>query len=84
MPPYRIDWDEKAQADIRAIDRSVAMRLFEGVFRFAQTGTGDVKILHGGEAGASRLRIGDYRVIFTLEEGVMRIAAVRHRSQVYR
>jgi mRNA-degrading endonuclease RelE of RelBE toxin-antitoxin system len=35
-------------------------------------------------AGAFRLRLGDYRVLFTLEDDAMRIFGVRHRSQAYR
>ena len=60
------------------------MRLFDGILRFARTGAGDVKILHGDLAGAFRLRLGDYRVLFTLEEDVMRVFGVRHRSKAYR
>ena len=40
--------------------------------------------LHGDLAGAFRLRLGDYRVLFNLEEEVMRIFGVRHRSKAYR
>ena len=42
------------------------MRLFEGTLHFARTGSGDVNALHGDMAGAFRLRLGDYRVLFTL------------------
>jgi mRNA-degrading endonuclease RelE of RelBE toxin-antitoxin system len=35
-------------------------------------------------AGALRLRLGDYRVLFTLHQGAMRIFGVRHRSEAYR
>ena len=84
MPPYRIEWLDEAKADVRALDRPTAMRLFEGILRFAQTGSGDVNALHGDLAGAFRLRLGDYRVLFTLEEDAMRIFGVRHRSQAYR
>jgi mRNA-degrading endonuclease RelE of RelBE toxin-antitoxin system len=35
-------------------------------------------------AGAFRLRIGDYRVPFTLQEDTIRIFGVRHRSEAYR
>jgi mRNA-degrading endonuclease RelE of RelBE toxin-antitoxin system len=48
------------------------------------TGSGDVNALHGDMAGAFRLRLGDYRVLFTLENNGMRIFGVRHRSQAYR
>ena len=84
MPPYRIEWLDEAKTDVRALDRPTAMRLFEGVLRFARTGSGDVNALHGDMAGAFRLRLGDYRVLFTLENNSMRIFGVRHRSQAYR
>jgi hypothetical protein len=41
-------------------------------------------MLHGDMAGAFRLRLGDYCVLFTLEDGVMRIFGARHRSDAYR
>jgi len=84
MPPYHIDWLDEAKADVRTLDRPTAMRIFEGVLRFAQTGSGDVTALHGDMAGAFRLRLGDYRVLFTLGQDTMRIFGVRHRSEAYR
>jgi mRNA-degrading endonuclease RelE of RelBE toxin-antitoxin system len=35
-------------------------------------------------AGSFRLRTGDYRVLFSLHGGAMRIFGVRHRSEAYR
>jgi mRNA-degrading endonuclease RelE of RelBE toxin-antitoxin system len=35
-------------------------------------------------AGSFRLRLGDYRVLFTLRQSAMRIFGVRHRSEAYR
>ncbi len=84
MPPYRIEWLDEARADVRALDQPTAMRLFDGILRFARTGAGDVKTLHGELSGAFRLRLGDYRVLFTLAEDGMRIFGVRHRSKAYR
>jgi mRNA interferase RelE/StbE len=60
------------------------MRIFEGVLHFARTGGGDIRALHGDMAGSFRLRVGDYRVLFTLEGDVIRIFGVRHRSEAYR
>lgn len=84
MPPYRIEWLEEAKADVRSLDRSTAMRIFDGILHYARTGGGDVTPLHGDMAGSFRLRLGDYRVLFALEDNVMRIFGVRHRSQAYR
>ena len=48
---------------------------------FAETGQGDVKRLKG-QAG-SRLRIGDWRVIFIEEDDTVVVAAVGHRREIY-
>lgn len=84
MLPYRIEWLAVAKADVRSLDRGTAMRVFEGVLRFARTGSGDVKALQGDMAGAFRLRVGDYRALFTLQQDTMQIFGVRHRSEAYR
>ena len=84
MLPYSIEWLEEARVDVRALDRSTAMRVFEGVLHFARTGGGNLTTLHGEMAGSFRLRVGDYRVLFTLDQNTMRIFGVRHRSEAYR
>ena len=83
-PPYRIEWLDEAKADVREMDRAAAMRIFDGVLRFARTGGGDVANLHGELAGGLRLRLGRYRVLFNLYERSMRIFGVRLRSEAYR
>jgi len=82
MPPYRIEWLDEAKADV--LDRAIAMRIFDGILYHAHTGSGDVAPLHGDMAASFRLRLGDYRVLFSLHEGSMRIFGVRHRSEAYR
>lgn len=53
MPPYRIEWLDEAQADVRCPDRPTAMRIFDGVLHYARTGGGDVEPLYGNLAGGS-------------------------------
>lgn len=85
MPlPYRIGWLDEAKSDVRRLDRPTAMRIFEGILHYAQTGGGNVEPLHGDMTGSFRLRLGDYRVLFDLQNDVMRIFGVRHRSEAYR
>ena len=84
MPACKVEWLEEAKEDIRALDRSTAMRVFDAVLHFTRTGAGNVTALHGDMAGAARLRVGDYRVLFTLQDGAMRIFGVRHRKEAYR
>ena len=64
----------KLSPDVRGrIDR----RLTE----FATTGHGDVKRLKGREG--SRLRVGDWRVIFYEDQETIVVAAAGHRREIY-
>ena len=83
MLPYGSEWLDEAKADVRIIEQATAMRLFEGILRFSRSGTGDVTGLHGELAGASRLRIGDYRVLFTLKDVAQGLGYFQeaHKSQ---
>jgi mRNA interferase RelE/StbE len=80
----KIAWSERARAEICALDREVAMRIFAALARFAESGEGDIKKLQG-TTGDLRLRVGDYRVRFTEEPGdTLHIQSVRHRKDAYR
>jgi mRNA interferase RelE/StbE len=48
---------------------------------FAISGKGDVKRLKGRHG--SRLRVGDWRVIFYEENGSIIVVAVGHRREIY-
>jgi mRNA interferase RelE/StbE len=48
---------------------------------FAETGAGDVKALRG--VSGLRLRIGDWRVLFTTEGNTITVHAVGHRRDIY-
>jgi mRNA interferase RelE/StbE len=59
------------------IRRRIDGRLTE----FAASGKGDVKRLKGRQG--SRLRVGDWRVIFYEEAGSIVVVAVGHRREIY-
>jgi mRNA interferase RelE/StbE len=59
------------------IRRRIDVRLTE----FAASGKGDVKRLKGRQG--SRLRVGDWRVIFSEEAGSIVVVAVGHRREIY-
>ncbi len=64
----------KLAADVR---QRIDARLTE----FATSGKGDVKRLKGRQG--SRLRVGDWRVIFYEEGGSIVVVAVGHRREIY-
>jgi mRNA-degrading endonuclease RelE of RelBE toxin-antitoxin system len=77
-------WSPEARADLRAIERTVAVQILHCVDRYLASRTGDVKKLKPPLAGF-RLRCGDYRVFFDpKDETIIEITGVRHRREAYR
>jgi mRNA interferase RelE/StbE len=79
-----IEWTEAAIGDLAALDKGIARRVKQAVERFAQTGAGNVKRLHGIDPPEYRLRMGDYRVRFHLDGETVRVLRVRNRREAYR
>jgi len=59
----------------------VRQRIDARLTEFAASGKGDVKRLKGRKG--SRLRVGDWRVIFYEEGGSIVVVAVGHRREIY-
>lgn len=79
-----VEWTEPALADMSVLDKGVARRIKQAVERLADTGSGNVKRLQGIDPPEYRLRVGDYRVRFHLNDEVVRILRVRNRREAYR
>lgn len=74
MLPFGIEWLDEARADVCRLDKPTAMRIFQGILHYAQSGAGDIEPLHGEMAGSFRLRVRDLRVLFAPVENTMRIS----------
>jgi mRNA interferase RelE/StbE len=82
--PQLIFFTEMAKAQLRRIDRIVAMRILLALTRLAESGDGDIKTLEGFDPPQMRLRVGDYRIRFFRVDGTFHVLAVSHRSDAYR
>jgi mRNA interferase RelE/StbE len=56
-------------------------RIRSKLLAFAETGQGDVKKMKGQDG--SRLRIGDWRVIFDQQQQTIIVVSVGHRREIY-
>ena len=65
-------------------DRRLAQRILAAIGQYAENDLGDVRKLAGGES--YRLRIGDWRILFDLEEGgrLMIVSRIVNRRDAYR
>ena len=79
-----IEWTGTALEDMATLDKSIARRVKQAVERFADTGAGNVKRLQGIDPPEYRLRVGDYRVRFHLEDETVRVLRVRNRREAHR
>ena len=80
----KFTWPESARAELRSIDRQIAIRILHALTEFGDSGEGDVRALVGPWQGMYRLRVGDYRVIFRILPREIQILRVAHRSEAYR
>lgn len=77
-------WSAEARADLRAIEREIAMQILYCIDRYLTARAGDVKKLRPPRTDF-RLRCGDYRVFFDFrDENTIEISGVRHRREAYR
>jgi mRNA interferase RelE/StbE len=87
MKAYRIELDRQVKKDLKALPHSVAKRIKEVI---AQLATDPYppghKSLKGKHRGYLRVRTGNYRVIYSIEEEVLVVLVVRvgHRKDIYR
>ena len=84
MSPYDIEFRPAALRELRKIDRSIQPRI-QGVISFlAQDPRPPASRQLRGRDGY-RLRVGDYRIIYTIDDGVLLIVVVTigHRREVY-
>ena len=80
---YRLELGDEARAQLRALQREQRLRIGQKLDAL-QTGLqGDVKKLAGQE-GKYRLRVGAYRLLFTLEKDLIFVHGVKDRKDAYR
>jgi mRNA interferase RelE/StbE len=71
-----LEWTPAAERDLRRLDAQVRERIRRTVYRFVETGYGDVQRLRG-TVNEWRLRVGDWRVRFTEDQAGQAIIVLR-------
>jgi mRNA interferase RelE/StbE len=83
---YTVDFTTGAAKEIRRLDQGVRKRILSSI---AELGTdprpkGGKKL--AGEQNAWRIRIGDFRVLYEIQDNILTVTVVRvaHRREVYK
>ena len=76
---------DQAKIDLGRLDRATRLRIAAAIQRLVLTGAGNIKKLQGIDPPEYRLRIGDWRVRFSLPDGnTVRINRIQNRKEAYR
>jgi len=79
---YGLRIESRALKDLRRLDKRLSKRIVDRIEIMAEDLTGDVKKLTD-HSPQYRLRIGDYRVLFDIEDETIVIQRIRNGREVY-
>lgn len=85
MSPYAVEFTASAARDIRKLDPPIRRRILDAIERLAdEPRPSGCKKLAGFDE-AWRVRIGDYRVLYEVSDGIVLVTVfkVGHRRAVY-
>lgn len=82
---WRLVWTRPALRDMKRLDSVLARRVRQALVTLSTTGHGDVVKLKGVRPPEWRLRVGDYRAFFRVDEdeASINVLRVRRRDQAY-
>lgn len=81
---YDIQYDPKSVKQLKKLDKQVAIKILDSIEEYAKYPKAKKTIkLKTPFDGAYRLRSGNYRVIFYVEDDLMLISKIAHRKEVY-
>lgn len=83
---YRIEFRPAAFRDLRRIPNPYRSRLLAAIAALADTPRPPNSVQLKGPEGFHRVRVGDYRIVYLIEDRVLLVCVVRvaHRKDVYR
>lgn len=81
----KVDWTERAIKDLEKLDKAIARRILARITWFSNNFERVIpEALTGGFEGTFKLRIGDWRVVYTVEGKAIVIQFVGHRREIYK
>jgi mRNA interferase RelE/StbE len=81
----KIQWDSRALKELRKLPRENAVHILKAISSLAENPLSEPP-LKGAFQGFRKLRVGEYRVIYSFQKevAVIQILRVAHRREVYR
>lgn len=81
---FKINYKKSVERDLSRIDKTEARRILNKIEEELSGRAQSFPVLKGEFAGLRKLRIGDYRVIFTIMDDNVLVLRIGHRREIYR
>ena len=80
---FEITWEERALQELNKLDNHIIIRILKKVDGLGESPfSKNVKKIRGSDF--FRLRIGDYRAIFSIDGNLIKILKIGHRKNIYK
>jgi mRNA interferase RelE/StbE len=86
MPDFNVTFAKSASRELQRLDPPIARRVLVAIEKLSTQPRPSGCLKLTGSQNDWRIRIGEWRVIYTINDGkvIVNIVAIRHRSDAYR
>jgi len=81
---FNISYKNSVERDLSRLDKKEARRILDKIENDLALRAETYPVLQGEFAGLRKMRVGDYRVIFTLMDNEVLILRIGHRREIYK
>jgi mRNA interferase RelE/StbE len=81
---FNIQYKKSIGRDLSSLDKKEARRILDKIEKDLSARAESYPVLKGEFAGLRKMRVGDYRVIFTLIDNDILILRIGYRREIYK
>jgi mRNA interferase RelE/StbE len=81
---FNIQYKKSIERDLSRLDKTEARRILDKIEKDLTARAESYPVLKGEFAGLRKMRVGDYRVIFTIIDNDILVLRIGHRREIYK
>ena len=81
---FNIKYKKSIERDLSRLDKKEARQILDKIEKDLSERAESYPVLKGEFAGLRKMRVGDYRVIFTIIDNDILILRIGHRREIYK
>jgi mRNA interferase RelE/StbE len=81
---FNIKYKKSIERDLGRLDKKEARRILDKIEKDLSERAETYPVLKGEFAGLRKMRVGDYRVIFTIINSDVLVLSIGHRREIYK